>query len=974
MKKKAVKYTLLFAIFFLFGSTGNACHNTQIDNVSYVNNGNNTTTFTIDLTVNVGSSDGYSYGFSLLFSNSTGTAPQVLSSPAFTASLTKPGYDPLIGYTGTNIGTGTAVNYFASRYANRTDVLTYESDDSWFGFGSTDYTRTIVVTVQDCVEQITLDGDYRSMGTAVASSGCTNVYNTGIACSLPCSSDAGNISISGGTATSTNNYDLTNCQTITLTASNTDLNSGALTYGWALFSCDPGLPLTTAQLADLTTHPCYIGSDYGLSTNDTDAGGVSGTIPGGFSELWILPHTSDASNAIDADGDGCFDLGDVIHINYLPPTCGDCSNPTCAVGGVNEFVDRTYLSCDDPCADLNDMTYVTYHTVTTDAFGNVGVVQQLNFNQALCTGITRSAVLRDVSNSCTGPDINPGVNNANGVGSGFNPEWNGLSPSTNYTLILSTIIGTDCDYDYGCLDYYGIPGCTTINTNLDTTVCNGVSVVINGTTYNASNPSGQDSLISVNGCDSIVSITLTELPVITNSINPTICSNGSYVYDGTTYNSSNTTGVHVFTSASGCDSTVTLTLNIQSVITTTLDTTICFGSSIIVNGTTYDGFNSSGQETFVLGTGCDSIVNITITELPVITNSINPTICSNGSYVYDGTTYNSSNTTGVHVFTSASGCDSTVTLTLNIQSVITTTLDTTICFGSSIIVNGTTYDGVNSSGQETFVLGTGCDSIVNITINELPELTNSLNPLICTNGSFIFNGTVYDTSNTSGVHILTSSSGCDSIVTIQLSIQNTLTSTIDTAVCYGETVTFNGIELSALNPIADISYVTAGGCDSIVTVTLTELIPDTTFIDTLLYVGQSLALEIQGDEVLIESDFEGLITYVGSNGCDSSVLDITVLMIYEYAHFVPTGFSPNNDGNNDFIGVMGGGIEEMDFYIFNRWGEVVYETDCCCSQNCSWDGKFRGQLLNNGTYVYYLKGKYLNGIPFKEKGLISLIK
>ena len=939
-----------------------------------MNNGNNTTTFTIDLTVNVGSSDGYSYGFSLLFSNSTGTAPQVLSSPAFTASLTKPGYDPLIGYTGTNIGTGTAVNYFASRYANRTDVLTYESDDSWFGFGSTDYTRTIVVTVQDCVEQITLDGDYRSMGTATAASGCTNVYNTGIACSLPCTSDAGTISISGGTATSTNNYDLTNCQTITLTASNADLNSGSLTYGWALFSCDPGLPLTTAQLSDLTTHPCYIGSDYGLSTNDTDAGGVSGTIPGGFSELWILPHTSDASNAIDADGDGCYDLGDVIHINYLPPTCGDCSNPTCAVGGVNEFVDRTYLSCDDPCADLNDMTYVTYHTVTTDAFGNVGVVQQLNFNQALCTGISRSAVLRDVSNSCTGPDINPSVNNANGVGSGFNPEWNGLSPSTNYTLILSTVIGTDCDYDYGCLDYYGIPGCTTINTSLDTTVCNGASVLINGTTYNASNPNGQESLISINGCDSIVTVTLTELPVITNSINPTICSNGSYVYNGTTYNSSNTTGVHVFTSASGCDSTVTLTLNIQSVITTTLDTTICFGSSIVVNGTTYDGVNSSGQETFVLGSGCDSIVNITVSELSVITNSINPTICSNGSYIYNGTTYNSSNTTGVHVFTSASGCDSTVTLTLNIQSVITTTLDTTICFGSSIVVNGTTYDGFNSSGQETFVLGSGCDSIVNITITELPELTSSLNPVICTNGSFIFNGNTYDTSNTSGVHILTSSSGCDSTVTIQLSIQNTLTSTIDTAVCYGETVTFNGVELSALNPTADISYVTAGGCDSIVTVTLTELIPDTTFIDTLLYVGQSLALEIQGDEVLIESDFEGLITYVGSNGCDSSILDITVLMIYEYAHFVPTGFSPNNDGNNDFIGVMGGGIEEMDFYIFNRWGEVVYETDCCCSQSCSWDGKFRGQLLNNGTYVYYLKGKYLNGIPFKEKGLISLIK
>ena len=135
-----------------------------------------------------------------------------------------------------------------------------------------------------------------------------------------------------------------------------------------------------------------------------------------------------------------------------------------------------------------------------------------------------------------------------------------------------------------------------------------------------------------------------------------------------------------------------------------------------------------------------------------------------------------------------------------------------------------------------------------------------------------------------------------------------------------------------------------------------------------------MSIDIQGDELLINSDFEGFITSTGSNGCDSSILDIFVSMIYENDHFVPTGFSPNNDGINDFIGVMGGGIQEMNFYIFNRWGEVIYETDCCCSQTCSWDGNFRGQLMNNGTYVYYLKGTYLNGIPFKEKGLISLIK
>ena len=64
-----------------------------------------------------------------------------------------------------------------------------------------------------------------------------------------------------------------------------------------------------------------------------------------------------------------------------------------------------------------------------------------------------------------------------------------------------------------------------------------------------------------------------------------------------------------------------------------LDTTLCNGGSIVVNGTTYDGSNPTGQETFTLAGGCDSIVTITVTELAAITNSINPTICSNGSYV-----------------------------------------------------------------------------------------------------------------------------------------------------------------------------------------------------------------------------------------------------------------------------------------------------------------------------------------------------
>ena len=278
-----------------------------------------------------------------------------------------------------------------------------------------------------------------------------------------CSADVGDIAVTGnGTLVGTNEYDLTNCNTITFTASNEDLNGGALAYGWAVFSCKPTLPFTAAEILDFNNHPCYLGQSTGLTTSDTDAGGVSGGIVGGYDTLYVVPYTTEAlqSGSLDNNADGCYDYGDIYQINYIAPVCGDCTTPTCPIGGVNEFADRTYLLCDDPCADLNDLTHTTYHTVTTDAFGNVGVVQQLSFDQVLCTGLTRTAVLRDAANSCAGPDILPTTANANVVGSGFNPEWIGLTPLTNYTLIITTVIGTDCNYDFACVDYYGIPGCT----------------------------------------------------------------------------------------------------------------------------------------------------------------------------------------------------------------------------------------------------------------------------------------------------------------------------------------------------------------------------------------------------------------------------------------------------------------------------------------------------------------------------------
>lgn len=173
---------VLTIIFFLTGLRSTyACHDTSIDNVVTIDNGNGTYTYTINLHVEVGSFDGYGYGFALLFQNSTPIQPMVLTNPGFTPTVTRPGYDPLIGYTGANIGSG-PVPFFGQRYGNSANVLTYETTDDWWGFGSTPYDAVITVTVSGCIESISLDGDFRSMGSANGDLACMDVYSTGLTC------------------------------------------------------------------------------------------------------------------------------------------------------------------------------------------------------------------------------------------------------------------------------------------------------------------------------------------------------------------------------------------------------------------------------------------------------------------------------------------------------------------------------------------------------------------------------------------------------------------------------------------------------------------------------------------------------------------------------------------------------------------------------------------------------------------------
>lgn len=86
---------------------------------------------------------------------------------------------------------------------------------------------------------------------------------------------------------------------------------------------------------------------------------------------------------------------------------------------------------------------------------------------------------------------------------------------------------------------------------------------------------------------------------------------------------------------------------------------------------------------------------------------------------------------------------------------------------------------------------------------------------------------------------------------------------------------------------------------------------------------------------------------------------------------IPTAFSPNGDGNNDILYVRGEGIQEIYLKIYNRWGELVFESH---DINMGWDGKYKGADAPVEAYGYVLSVLFVNNQIFQKAGNITLIR
>ncbi|MCX7744694.1 MAG: gliding motility-associated C-terminal domain-containing protein, partial [Flavobacteriales bacterium] len=113
---------------------------------------------------------------------------------------------------------------------------------------------------------------------------------------------------------------------------------------------------------------------------------------------------------------------------------------------------------------------------------------------------------------------------------------------------------------------------------------------------------------------------------------------------------------------------------------------------------------------------------------------------------------------------------------------------------------------------------------------------------------------------------------------------------------------------------------------------------------------------------------EYVLMVADQNGC-TQVASSTVNVLYTL--YVPNTFSPNGDGINDKFTAVSRSCKEFRMYIFNRWGDKVYETD---NIHHGWDGYYLGKEAKQDVYSYRIEAKFYNGQYQELIGQVNLLR
>lgn len=493
--------------------------------------------------------------------------------------------------------------------------------------------------------------------------------------------------------------------------------------------------------------------------------------------------------------------------------------------------------------------------------------------------------------------------------------------------------------------------------------------------------------------------------IVANEIEVTesavICDGDSYdLPDGTT---ANAPGEYIFeyVTAQGCDSIVTIELELLSIPDTFEEIWICEGDSYELPDGTLVTDEGAYDVTLSSIDGCDSLVVTTVNVWENTTTEIDVAICNGDFYeLPDGTEVSDAGSYSINL-QSVNGCDSTLVFNLQLNPTYNIEVNESLCGSDSFVLpDGTLAD---ESGEYEVILTTvnGCDSVIHVNLQFQGLVVIELEPTLCTPSVYTLpDGT---TTSQSGTFDITVGNGeCDTLYLIDLTIHPSYTTTIHESICEGDTYVLpNGTPVNSSGSYS-INNTTVNGCDSS-TVYQISFFPkpiaryaatppfSSTYDGPVLFTNES----INSDS--IKWDFGNFGTYTtndpiidfngeagtypfcleiwSNNGCYDQVCS-TYLVNYEFKVFIPNAFSPNEDGINDLFGVEGSDIDPDNFHlqIFNRQGELVFESR---DPNEKWDGGPAGSeyYTQNEVYVYRVEVHSLSSTEiFETTGHINVIR
>ena len=272
----------------------------------------------------------------------------------------------------------------------------------------------------------------------------------------------------------------------------------------------------------------------------------------------------------------------------------------------------------------------------------------------------------------------------------------------------------------------------------------------------------------------------------------------------------------------------TFFLSISLTDTTLVDLAYCKGDSVEYNGVFYSspGFD---EQNFTGGSGCDSVILITIEENITFEILFNFEICQGDTVSLNNINYTEVGSYEQNLQT-VEGCDSTLSINIEFDGGLFEDVEFDICEGDTINFQG--VDFFESGLFQLFIESdVGCDTTYTIRVNGLQPSTTNEFYTICEGESVEVNDSIYNTEGTFE-QFFQSSNGCDSTLVINVEIEENSENQIEFNLCNGGTVEVNS-ETYTESGLYTQNLTAANGCDSLllIQVNLSEIVLNYDFDD-----------------------------------------------------------------------------------------------------------------------------------------------